>query len=295
MQTFYKEFVLLINIIYWLPMFVCFAITIAVAWLLGSHFKVKKIYKIIIALLAACAVSLFWIIPAEKAEQQRIAKYNERKAKYEAAKAVFDEQCKKAGEKIYRTVDNVDGIMLLKVRGETDKSYWSLVIDPMWDEAAIANVESSKGLYIGTFLHKYVVRNSLTKTVVKKGYKFVDVLQADGSISRYLDYKGHYDIDEERDGVIKNPSDPARYAVTYENNVDPELRKHWVAGTTIKIIDRLPDELLAEKTIFTFEPGLGSRATARQPWENAVHCPEFLERSEDRNPTSRFVVTVLKP
>ncbi|MBP5789606.1 MAG: hypothetical protein J6W29_05165 [Neisseriaceae bacterium] len=65
MQTFFKEFVILINIIYWLPMFICFAITLVVAWLLSSHFKIKKIYKIIISLIAACAVSLFWIIPAE--------------------------------------------------------------------------------------------------------------------------------------------------------------------------------------------------------------------------------------
>ncbi|MBQ9258608.1 MAG: hypothetical protein IJ187_11525 [Neisseriaceae bacterium] len=290
MKTFYREFALLINIIYWLPMFMSMAVAIVVAWFVGSHFKIKKVYKTIISLLAACAVSLFWIIPVEKAERQRISKYDERKEKYQAAKAVFDEQCKKAGEKIYRTVDNVDGIMLLKVREENKENIFALLADPMWDEAAITNVESSNGSYIGSFLRKYRIRFGK-----RNGYSFVDVLKADGSISRYFDYKGHDDIDEERDGVIKNPSDPARYAVTYEYNVDPELRKHWVAGITIKIIDRQTDELLAEKTIFSFEPGLGSTATARTPWYNAVHCPELLQRTEDRNPTHAFAVQVLKP
>ncbi|MBR3426071.1 MAG: hypothetical protein IKG79_08550, partial [Neisseriaceae bacterium] len=89
---------------------------------------------------------------------------------------------------------------------------------------------------------------------------------------------------------IKNPSNPARYAVTYENNVDPELRKHWVAGITIKIIDRQTDELLAEKTIFTFEPGLGSKATGRQPWlHRPEHCPELSDM-----PTRAFAFQVLK-
>ena len=289
MKTFYREFALLINIIYWLPMFMSMAVAIVAAWFVGSHFKIKKVYKTIIALLAACAVSLFWIIPVEKVERQRIAQYNERKEKYQVAKAVFDEQCKKAGEKIYRTVDNVDGVMLLKVRGEEDdevnRTPWDLFADPMWERAAIASVESSNGGYIETFLQNG------EKTTGK--YPFIDVLNKDNSISRYLDYKGAGDINEERDGVIKNPSDPARYAVTYENDVNPELRKHWVAGITIKIIDRQTDELLAEKTIFSFEPGLGSKATGRDPWINShvENCPEL----KDRYPTRTFTFQVLKP
>ena len=249
---------------------------------------------------AGCIVVLFVIvIPLWARLSLKIMEIEERPVKeaaekrYNEAKAVFDEQCKKAGEKIYRTVDNVDGVMLLKVRREKeDKSIFALMADPMWEEAALTNLESPKGSYIGSFLRNYAIRHDLS---VKIGYSFVDVLKEDGSISRYLDYKGHDDIDEERDGVIKNPSDPARYAVTYEYNVDPELRKHWVAGITIKIIDRQTDELLAEKTIFSFEPGLGSTATARTPWYNAVHCPEFKQRMENRNPTRAFTVQVLKP
>ncbi|MBP3220991.1 MAG: hypothetical protein J6M43_02990 [Neisseriaceae bacterium] len=298
MKTFYREFATLMNFLYWLPMFISVVIVIALStviiWWGGDYFKIKKIYKIIANVIAVALavfiIPLHWTVPAKQAQEKRIVEYNERKEKYEAAKAVFDEQCKKAGEKIYRTVDNVDGVMLLKVREENKENIFALLADPMWDEAAITNVESSNGSYIGSFLRKYRIRFGK-----RNGYSFVDVLKADGSISRYFDYKGHDDIDEERDGVIKNPSDPARYAVTYEYNVDPELRKHWVAGITIKIIDRQTDELLAEKTIFSFESGLGSTATARTPWYNAVHCPELLQRTEDRNPTHAFAVQVLKP
>ena len=254
--------------------------------LLGLCFKSKL--KEFLTMAGGVLVLFIFIIPLQarlslKIQEKREAPIKaERQAKYEAAKAVFDEQCKKAGEKIYRTVDNVDGIMLLKVRLEEDneinRSSWDLFADPMWSDAAIANIERSNG-YIPSFLGFGTA----------KKYLFVDVLEKDGSISRYLNYKGREHID------IKNPSDPARYAVTYENNVDPELRKYWVAGITIKIIDRQTDELLAEKTIFSFEPGLGSKATGRMPWlDHPEHCSELLRRLEYNHPTSKFTFQVLK-
>jgi hypothetical protein len=38
------------------------------------------------------------------------------RARYEKAEAMFRERCKKAGEFIYRTAENVEGIFLLKLR-----------------------------------------------------------------------------------------------------------------------------------------------------------------------------------
>ena len=303
MQTFFKEFVILINILYWLPMFVCFAVTIVVAWLLGSHFKVKKIYKIIIALLAACAVSLFWIIPAEKAEQQRIAKYNERKEKYEEAKAVFDEQCKKAGEKIYRTVDNVDGVMLLNLIGEKEQKKY----DPMWEDAAINHVLLSPYTaeqYIDTFLSYDVDYNVPDQKYHywTNGYKFVDVLKKndnsnidENTVTRYTRVEPIKDSELNREF---QPVNPARYAVILEKNVEPELRKHWVAGATIKIIDRQTDELLAEKTIFAFDPLQGATSDRGAPWSRVDICQEMgiIKRQGTYvfiTPISNFVFTVL--
>ncbi len=251
-----------------------------VIWVGGYFLKVKNLYKTIATVIAIILSILIVPIPykreIEQARQKKIAKYNERKAKYEAAKAVFDEQCKQAGEKIYRTVDNVDGIMLLKVRGREEHEIgrdWGLAADPMWSHAAIAELE------IGDYVRNFFGFGD------KKTYLFVDVLEKDGSVSRYLDGQRR-----DKDVPIKNPSNPARYAVTYENNIDPELRKHWVAGITIKIIDRQTDELLAEKTIFTFESALGSKATGRQPWlHRPEHCPELSDM-----PTRAFAFQVLK-
>ena len=276
-------------------MFICFAITLVVAWLLSSHFKIKKIYKIIISLITACAVSLFWIIPAEKAERQRIAKYNERKAKYEQAKAVFDEQCKKAGEKIYRTVDNVDGIILLKVWEENDtEDYWGKLNDPMWEYAA--DIGSSGKSYIGKFVHKYY-KNTIGDIIEEMGYKYVDVPNGE----QFTHYTGKYNGDNwwrdtSNEEIISKSS--ARYAVTFETDVNPELRKYWVAGVTFKIIDLQTNELLAEKTVFNFSKTLGKRMHGQSWTADNMKCGIAGHKGgldTYANRIAEFAFSVLKP
>ena len=50
----------------------------------------------------------------QELQQARAERAAWRKQYYEPAKARFDQLCQNAGEKIYRTADNVDGILLLK-------------------------------------------------------------------------------------------------------------------------------------------------------------------------------------
>lgn len=92
---------------------------------------------------------------------------------------------------------------------------------------------------------------------------------------------------------ILNHIHPARYAVTFENNVDSKLRRHWVAGATIRIIDRQTDEVIAKKTIYVFEKGLDGTGGARMPWKFAILCNK--ERLTSSEPLSDFVLSVLKP
>ena len=260
---------------------------------------------------AACIVVLFIVvIPLWARLSLKIMEIKERPVKeaaekrYNEARAVFDEQCKKAGEKIYRTVDNVDGIMLLKVR----YSEYKHANDPMWENAAMYK-ESTNGFYIHSFFEDKLIDNNGNiyisdnqKTYVGgklrknekytyfNGYQFVDVQKKDGRIIRYSGKLTSDEIYDKTEPTL-SPKIPARYAVTFENDVDPKLRKYWVAGTTIKIIDRQTNELLAEKTIFAFDPGQGSTVTERQPWAFAQYCPEMKTDTETRI----FVDKVLQP
>ena len=295
MKTFYREFATLMNFLYWLPMFISVAVAIAlstvVIWWDGNYFKIKKIYKIIANIIAVALaifiIPLHWTVPVKKEEQKAIAEYNERKEKYEAAKAVFDEQCKKAGEKIYRTVDNVDGIMLLKVWWENDTEDFTILSnEPMWEYAALTQIGGKN--YIDNFLDN-LQSNGIHGNVWK--YQYVDVkTKNDNQIIKRFTRKE----DKQKNGELnieENPVNPARYAVTYETDVDPELRKHWVAGVTIKIIDQKTNELLAEKIVYSRALSIGKRKQGGA-WRRTETCPDYKEIDE---PISIFVRTVLKP
>lgn len=128
--------------------------------------------------------------------------------RYDPAKARFDQLCQNAGEKIYRTADNVDGILLLKVRGDDEKyqdSFYNPRKDQMWEDAAVES-EFEREEYVASFLPYFS----------RAHYDYVDVLQKDGSIIRY---SGDWHMSDKPFNQEINPPHPARYAVTYENDV----------------------------------------------------------------------------
>ncbi|WP_049259397.1 hypothetical protein [Eikenella corrodens] len=224
----------------------------------------------------------------QELQQARAERAAWRKQYYEPAKARFDQLCQNAGEKIYRTADNVDGILLLKVRGDDEKyqsNRYNPLKDQMWEDAAI-NSEAWRAGYINSFFSK-----AMRSWHNSPGYKYVDVLQKDGSIIRY---SGDWGIKYEDFNQELNPKQPARYAVTYENDISWENRKHWVAGTTIKVIDTKTNELIAEKTMYVFVPELGYSKFEQNPnpWGRGVRCPKEDPAQQE---TSAFIAKVLFP
>ena len=81
-------------------------------------------------------------------------------------------------------------------------------------------------------------------------------------------------VREDRELDEKVINKPARYAINYEVNMDPILRNHWIAGASIQIIDRERKEVIAEKTWFIFEKGLGGKGGGRIPWLFAIACDD---------------------
>ena len=261
---------------------------------------------------AGCVVVLFVVvIPLWARLSLKIMEIKERpikeaaKKEYNEARAVFDEQCKKAGEKIYRTVDNVDGVMLINLIGEKEVRKQ----DAMWEDAAINLIPlypyTAEG-YIDTFLSYDVDYNVPDQKYHywTNGYKFVDVLKKNDNsnideniVTRYTKVEPIKDSELNREF---QPVNPARYTLILEKNVDTELRKHWIAGATIKIIDRQTNELLAEKSIFAFDPLQGATSDRGAPWSRADTCQEMSVIKEQGTgnfitPISNFVFTVLTP
>lgn len=246
--------------------------------------------------LGVVMVLVVFMGPAFKREQEQAQQVDERKARYDKAKALFDERCKTAGEKIYRTVENVEGVFLLNVRVDDGNRN---AANPNWPDAGLPN-EYGGEAYIYSFLgwehheDKRNLRGYLNHIPSDSpGYRYVDTQSKAGAIWRFaLRTPGEQGFPSLSKTEHIGPF--ARYSVAFTNLVNPEDRKYWVAGTTVTVTDVQTSEVLAQATWYSFEPGQGSKAGGRQPWRFALSCPE-LRGGKERSPTRFFVDQVLKP
>ena len=288
-----RDITQLIAMLYWGTMLVCALGSIFVCYKAQPKFLEK--YPWLLPAPGLVVAALFFLFPKAlvwQEERENAEKVAEWRKRYEPAKARFDQLCQNAGEKIYRTADNVDGILLLKVRGDDEKyqdSFYNPLKDQMWEDAAVEGGPTRKS-YIASFL-PYYMRN-IHAYLNSDGYHYVDVLQKDNSIVRY---SGDWQITSDQPFHTElSPAHPARYAVTYENDISWENRKHWIAGTTLKVIDTKTNELMAEKTMYAFVPALGYSKFEQNPnpWGRGERCPqEFGTHIEAAN----FVNKVIKP
>lgn len=256
-------------------------VTICLALWFGKTWTRKLVY--------ATVVLALFVVPIAP-EVYRTIEY---RSKLATAQAVFDERCKTAGERIYKTVNDEEGILLLNIRqGEIAQNR----ANPEWEGAALPNDATGLG-YIESFLiwehndgknqRGYLNNNSDKATA--RGFQFVDVKQKDGSLQRYrLKRAGSSELISE--ALVGKP---ARYAVGFTTSDHPEDRKHWVAGVTITVSDTKTEELIAKRTSYSLEPGLGNTEGGRSPWGFAVTCPTF--KGWDGARTRFFVDQVVKP
>ncbi|WP_278582861.1 hypothetical protein [Eikenella corrodens] len=281
-----RDITQLIAMLYWGTMLVCALGSIFLCY--KAQPKFLKKYPWLLPAPGLVVAALFFLFPKAlvwQEERENAEKVAEWRKRYDPAKARFDQLCQNAGEKIYRTADNVDGILLLKVRGDDEKyqdNSYNPRKDQMWEDAAVES-EFDREAYIEEFF--------LWATSGLPRYAYIDVIQKDGSIIRYSTRR------EDRNWVMDqqpNPHPRARYAVTYENDISWENRKHWIAGTTIKIIDTKTNELMAEKTMYAFVPELGYSKFEQNPnpWGRGMRCPD--ENSYEQK-TVIFVSKVLIP
>ncbi|MDY0384577.1 hypothetical protein [Trichlorobacter sp.] len=298
-----------VNIGYWF---------LAAAAMVGSFITLKgkaPIWGRILVALAIGGLLMSWPISNQiKHNKQK----KERKAVYDAADAQFQMRCKSAGVKIYRTVDNVEGVLLMKLRPKWDP-YDQNQIDPYGEDFGRADGDP-KG-YIGSFLWG---RDKIGSTVedpkkaVRPAYRYVDVIEADGKRYRYTGYMKEVGkrtpeyVARERlkdptfsDGIFefslkrtlaKGPA--PRYGVTYDDITTPEERKMWIAGSSLKIIDLKTNEVIAERIGYMIDRGMGSTGGGRSPWQHAARwaCPKFpgVERPKQMEQTRDFTEQVLK-
>lgn len=264
--------------------------------------------------LLTLALSLFVLGCAQAGAPDKAAERAAYLDKIKRAEAIYNNACKTvAGEKIYKTVPNVEGILLMKVRPpRTDRE----LSDPNWPGAAFAR-EASGQSYIMSFLGyehatKYLGGDFTPITqedrgmvkpdrdsknpFIRAGYRWVDVVdEKDGKRYRYtltkkligrLDPNSHnvkvdlrrnpnMDLNVYRTVLDRHPApDPApRYAVTYEDHVKPEERELWVASGTVKVLDLKTREVLGEMVRYAMSYVHVASSRNTGPWLTEDWCP----------------------
>ena len=254
----------------------------------------------IIATVVVLGGVLAWIfIPS--ADERRLNREAEiRRQNRLKSRAVFEELCKTAGEKIYRTADNVEGVTLLKV-WDRESAHSE---EKLWKYAGLPE-QYGKDSYIEGFL-KWRVK-IITKGnekyddvlfspedqnhpyILQGRYSYVDVKQKNGTFLRYT--LGD-NLNQNYRMISNFTKSPARYAVTFENPVVPEEREHWIAHTRATVIDLQNNTVMATKDWYSFETQQGyGRYTM---WVTAATCPD-PGRSSTAYPIRLFIGDVLKP
>lgn len=247
------------------------------------------------------------------------------------AQATYEEKCRTlAGEKIYKTVQDVDGLLLMKVRPARGAKEWA---DLMWPGAAFAR-ESTADEYITTFLgYEFGVGDPRTGKPMRvsprsrgyisssfgdgaiPGYRWVEAIDPkDAQRYRYrgsekvvgkkditapnvqaaLKANPNYDLNVYRWVLEKSAAvgPMPRYGVTYEDHVIPEDRALGIASSTVKVIDLKTQEVLGEMTRYAWTRGGASTANP-SPWLTAYRCPDHAVGTDAA--TRKFVDQILIP
>ena len=262
---------------YWGAMlFILIVIWLVILW------RIKSGHRWWIGGLATVLVVSSFSLPIFKSIQKDKQKVVVKNEKYLAAKAVFDERCKDAGYKIYKTVEDVEGVTLLNVWQDDPRNE-----DQMWEFAGLPKAFGGDS-YIQGFLLWREWDNNIND------FQYVDVWHvADWQNQGYLRYqfKNLFDLDEFTTTAIKKPS---RYTVEFENPIIPEDRKIWLATTKAFIKDQQTGELLGEATWHSLHGGQGvKKYSTTGIWDRARVCPS-IANSQD-GPIQYFVLKVLKP
>lgn len=225
------------------------------------------------------------------------AQPSERQAK---AMAMWEERCKTAGEKIYKTVENVEGIYLMKIRTTTNFGEQFKLDDPYGSDM-------TGDTYILNFLRGFHHQSKVEPypgSPPRAGYRYVEAQDPlDGTRHRYtaaktavrkmdanaenvqisLKLDPNFDLNVYEFVLTKVPAQgkAPRYGVTYDDISTREEREHWIAGSSLKVIDLEVNEVIAERIGYMVDWAQGSQAGGRSPWLLAANqaCPNF-----QRNP-----------
>jgi hypothetical protein len=182
----------------------------------------------------------------------------------------------------------------MKLRPKGDSSHWA---DQFYMNDPYGKDLDEEG-YVESFLAKRGRLSSETD-----GYHYVDFFDVKEAL--FIQFTA---IDRDahsfpmRKKKIEKSS--ARYGVTFDDISTRQDREFWIAGGSLRVVDLVTQEVIAERIGYMLDLGQGSKAGFRSPWLFAADnaCPEFIipkssgsKANDQIGQTRRFVEKVLKP
>lgn len=294
-----------------------FAVTLGLALFLPRRWPFKAVGLIVVLSLWSYVYKRD-STDADERQRQLLAERQRVKAKLDESLALFNERCKSSGEKIHRTVDNVEGVVWMKWRPQSANLENQFKMDDpygsdCWGEGCVLQL-----LRVTREVH----RNPEDAQRHSGIYRFVESVDpTDGQKYRYF---GAMKLAASwtAEGVAKHRAetgqDPppysyrasldrepieaftARYGITWDDISTQEDRQHWIAGGSLKVIDLKTAEVIAERVGFMIDRGQGDKSGSRAPWAFAKGngCPPLIDyegRRSNIGYTNRFARSVLLP
>ena len=260
---------------------------------------------------AAFVIAAF-VYPVMSHVHTRQIQRDESQARLDETMALFRERCKGAGEKIMRTVDNVDGVVWMKWRPKAvNLSDQFRMNDPYGhdcygDECIKRLLRVTKGSEL----------NPEDARQHTKAYRFVETIDPDdGHRYRYVAViksvatRTHDEIEQYKNNSAgQNPGFnvyafalqresitdfTARYGIIWDDISTREDRERWIAGSSLKVIDLQTNEVIADRVGYMVDIALGSQAGFRSPWPLAqgTACPSI----NSERTTWAFAMKVIQP
>jgi hypothetical protein len=262
-----------IGLLYWIAALGC--VGLALWWFKRWWLKLS----------VAAAILAMFIVPAAQHVMQTQQQYDAAKAKLDAATAHFEMRCKSAGEKITRTVENVEGVVWMKWRPKyINESEQFKLEDPYGHDCGEADcIEQLLRINTGLELDP---KKEQPRQV---GYRFVESIDpADKKAYRYtLNLYRPHDRDPKwletlvRTELLKQPVDrpSARYGITWDDISTREDREKWIAGGSLKVIDLQTNEVLAQRVGYMLDRSQGEYRNGPTPWGMAKRtaCPPLAK------------------
>jgi hypothetical protein len=241
----------------------------------------------------SAAVLVVWILipkliapPASTPEQ--VKDKQRRLVQIKAAEVRFQTICKTAGERIDRTVEGVDGLLLMKIRPEAINQDNQFAMDDPYGRRGSGGGES----FIKSFLVETYNASKNKGTFEPKertAYRYVDVIDESANRYRYtvkfvlrnpkIFKQGEGDYVLVKEDAMRLPS--PRYGVTWDDISTKEDRELWIAGGSIKIFDLKENRVIAERRGYMIDRAQGSTAGFRSPWgaasQDGWSCPTWKE------------------